>query len=77
MWHLNLSIDGDARETLSAQLRNALRGRITDGTRVPGRSVPSTRQLATDLGVSRTVVVEAYEQLCAEGYLTSQRGSGR
>lgn len=76
MWHLNLSIDGDARETLSAQLRNALRGRITDGTLRPGTRVPSTRQLATDLGVSRTVVVEAYEQLCAEGYLTSQRGSG-
>ena len=38
-------------------------------------SLPSTRTLAADLGLSRGVVVECYEQLTAEGYLTSVRGS--
>src|SRR6185312_9333290 len=39
-----------------------------------GTALPSTRGLAADLGVSRGVVVEAYEQLVAEGYLTSRPG---
>ncbi|SBT43320.1 MocR-like pyridoxine biosynthesis transcription factor PdxR [Micromonospora auratinigra] len=76
MWHLNLSIDSEARETLAARLRNALRRQIEEGALRSGTRVPSSRQLATDLGLSRTVVVEAYEQLCAEGYLLSRRGSG-
>ncbi|WP_309244272.1 GntR family transcriptional regulator [Micromonospora parastrephiae] len=58
------------------QLRNALRTQIEEGVLRPGTRVPSSRQLAADLGVSRSVVVEAYEQLCAEGYFVSQHGSG-
>lgn len=42
----------------------------------PAMRLPSSRQLGLDLGVSRSVVVEAYEQLIAEGYLVAQRGSG-
>lgn len=38
--------------------------------------MPSTRTLAADMGVSRRLVVECYEQLVAEGYLVSRRGSG-
>ncbi|MDG4796535.1 PLP-dependent aminotransferase family protein [Micromonospora sp. WMMD1082] len=75
-WDLNLSIDRDSRETLAAQLRSAVRRHIEEGALHPGVRVPSSRQLAADLGVSRSVVVEAYEQLCAEGYLVSRRGSG-
>ncbi|PZV93716.1 GntR family transcriptional regulator / MocR family aminotransferase [Micromonospora phaseoli] len=74
--HLNLSIDRDSRETLAAQLRSAVRRQIEQGTLRPGARLPSSRQLAADLGVSRSVAVEAYEQLCAEGYLISRRGSG-
>ncbi|MFG1881491.1 PLP-dependent aminotransferase family protein [Micromonospora sp. NPDC049102] len=58
------------------QLRNAFRTQIEEGVLRPGTRVPASRQLAADLGVSRSVVVEAYEQLCAEGYLVSQHGSG-
>ncbi|WP_159028914.1 GntR family transcriptional regulator, partial [Streptomyces noursei] len=46
-------------------------GRLAAGTRLP-----SSRELAADLGVSRGLVTEAYEQLTAEGYLRSDRGSG-
>ncbi|MCT4353646.1 PLP-dependent aminotransferase family protein [Streptomyces sp. Je 1-79] len=57
---------------LQEALREAVRGgRLTAGTRLP-----SSRELAADLGVSRGLVTEAYEQLTAEGYLRSDRGSG-
>ncbi|WP_129310606.1 PLP-dependent aminotransferase family protein [Streptomyces sp. L2] len=57
---------------LQAALREAIRsGRLTSGTRMP-----SSRELAADLGVSRGLVTEAYEQLTAEGYLRSGRGAG-
>ncbi|WP_369244982.1 PLP-dependent aminotransferase family protein [Streptomyces sp. R41] len=58
--------------TLQAALREAVRsGRLAPGTRLP-----SSRELAADLGVSRGLVTEAYEQLTAEGYLRSDRGAG-
>src|SRR5690348_1446211 len=57
---------------LQAALREAVRaGRLVSGTRLP-----SSRDLAADLGVSRGLVTEAYEQLVAEGYLRSGRGAG-
>ncbi|RAY11946.1 PLP-dependent aminotransferase family protein [Actinomadura craniellae] len=57
---------------VAAQLRAAMReGRLTAGERLP-----SSRRLAAALGVSRTVVTEAYEQLYAEGWLVGRHGSG-
>lgn len=57
---------------LQAALRDAVRsGRLARGARLP-----SSRDLAADLGVSRGLVTEAYEQLTAEGYLRSGRGAG-
>jgi GntR family transcriptional regulator/MocR family aminotransferase len=69
-----LSLDGDG--SLREQLARALRRDILDGKLAPGERLPSTRTLAADLGVSRTTTQEAYDQLVAEGYLQSQRGSG-
>jgi GntR family transcriptional regulator/MocR family aminotransferase len=57
------------------QIQHALRQAIRERHLRPGTAVPSTRTLARDLGVSRGVVVEAYDQLIAEGYLTTTRGS--
>ena len=52
-----------------------LRGEAIRAGRLPrGTSLPPSRALATDLGVSRGVVVEAYQQLTAEGYLASRSG---
>ena len=53
-----------------------LRAQIADGTLSAGARAPSTRALAADLGVSRGLVTEAYEQLTAESYLRSGRGAG-
>ena len=61
---------------LRAQLEEAIRAAIRDGRLTPGERLPSSRTLATDLGVARGVVVEAYAQLTAEGWLTAEHGSG-
>ncbi len=52
----------------------AIRAAIRSGRLRRGAAVPSSRSLAADLGVSRGVVVEAYEQLVAEGYLATRPG---
>jgi GntR family transcriptional regulator/MocR family aminotransferase len=57
------------------QIQQALREAIRARRVQPGAAVPSTRTLAADLGVSRGVVVQAYDQLIAEGYLISTQGA--
>jgi len=59
---------------LHRQIEGAIRDGIRSGRLPLGASLPPTRTVAADLGVSRGVVVEAYEQLVAEGYLTSRSG---
>ncbi len=59
-----------------AQLEDRLRELVRDGTLPAGSRLPSSRALATDLDVSRRLVVEAYAQLLAEGYLVARQGAG-
>ena len=73
---LCLRIDAREEATLQAQIYDGVRRAILDGVLTPGSRVPSSRALAADLGVSRTTSLLAYEQLAAEGYLESRRGSG-
>jgi len=54
----------------------AIRAAIRSGRLVPGIQLPSSRALAADLGVARNTVARAYAELIAEGWLTSQHGSG-
>ncbi|BBY41532.1 GntR family transcriptional regulator [Mycobacterium mantenii] len=54
----------------------AIRDAIRSGRLVPGIQLPSSRALAADLGVARNTVARAYAELIAEGWLTSQHGSG-
>ncbi|WNI31119.1 PLP-dependent aminotransferase family protein [Streptomyces sp. ITFR-6] len=75
-WYLSVQVDRDSAVPLTAQLQNAIKSRVEDRVLHPGSRLPSSRQLALDLGLSRSVVVEAYEQLIAEGYLDAVRGSG-
>ena len=67
----NLWIDRAARPTLQDQLARQIRERIRSGDLAPGDSLPSTRDLATELKVSRNTAVYAYERLMSEGYLES------
>jgi GntR family transcriptional regulator/MocR family aminotransferase len=66
----------DPKGPRRAQLEAGLRDSVRSGRLRPGVRLPSSRALGTELGVSRRLVVEAYEQLTAEGYLVSVRGSG-
>ena len=61
---------------LTAQLAGQLRDALADGRLATGERLPSTRMLATQLGVSRTVVSGAYAQLFAEGWVEGRHGSG-
>jgi GntR family transcriptional regulator/MocR family aminotransferase len=73
---LLIELNRNRGERLHTQLEAQLRAAIRSG-RLPAKtSLPTTRTLATQLGTSRGVVVEAYDQLKAEGYLEAQRGVG-
>jgi GntR family transcriptional regulator/MocR family aminotransferase len=73
---LHLDLDASAGRTLRARAEHALREAVRSGRLPPGARLPATRALAQQLGVSRGVVVEAYAQLAAEGYLDTRRGGG-
>ena len=68
--HLELGETGSLKARFEYALRAAVRALP------PEARLPPTRALATELGVSRGVVVEAYAQLAAEGYLLTRRGGG-
>src|SRR5690606_13281405 len=61
---------------LYQQLFTHLQTAILTGRLPGGQKLPSTRALADELQLSRNTVVNAYEQLLAEGYLESVQGSG-
>src|SRR5436309_1268925 len=61
---------------LYRRIYDALRTKILRGELAAGAPLPGTRTLARDLGVSRIVVLAAYEQLAAEGYIEPAVGSG-
>src|SRR5438445_9274989 len=71
---VHLSIHG--RQGLAGQLYRQLRAGIVDGRLAPGERLPSTRDLATQLGVSRKTTLDVFERLIAEGYLRSRAGDG-
>lgn len=73
---LLVELDRTAPEPLHRQLASGLRDAIRTGRLAPETRLPSTRVLAADLGVSRRLVVDAYSQLAAEGFLLSTHGSG-
>jgi GntR family transcriptional regulator / MocR family aminotransferase len=72
---LLVTLRDDGSGPLHGQLEQELRTAIRTGRLEADAALPSTRTLAAQLGVSRGVVVEAYEQLVAEGYLTGHARS--
>src|SRR5580693_587788 len=72
---LLVRLDRAAGQPLRAQLEASLRQAIRDGRLHAGERLPSSRELARALGISRGMVQEGYGQLLAEGYLTSRTGS--
>jgi GntR family transcriptional regulator/MocR family aminotransferase len=71
---LFVQVRRDRSMPLHRQVEAGLRERIRQGHLRAGAVLPASRRLAADLGLSRGVIVEAYAQLVAEGYLVSRRG---
>jgi GntR family transcriptional regulator/MocR family aminotransferase len=67
-----LRVERRPRETLTAALERTLREAITARALRPGVRLPSSRALAADLGISRGVTSEAYEQLAEQGFLVNR-----
>jgi GntR family transcriptional regulator/MocR family aminotransferase len=74
LWTMRL--DRASPLPLSRQLAAALRGAIAEGSLGVSARLPSTRNLAAELGIARSTVVGVFEQLTAEGYIAAKQGSG-
>lgn len=68
--------DAAAGNPLYRRLEDEIRSAILEGRLRPAERLPSTRRLATDLGVARNTAIGAYKQLILEGYLVTAAGSG-
>jgi GntR family transcriptional regulator/MocR family aminotransferase len=71
-----VTLDRGSGVPLARQLASSVREQVVAGVLPVGRRLPSTRALAADLAVSRSVTEQAYDQLTAEGWLESRAGSG-
>lgn len=71
-----VALDAASPDPLHRQLYGKLRSAILAGRISPGAQIPSSRDLARELGVARNTVLNAVEQLIAEGYLQGEHGSG-
>jgi len=71
-----IAIDRKVSKALHRQIYDAYRAAIVDRRLRPGQRIPSTRVLASEVGVSRFPVLNAYAQLLAEGYFESRVGAG-
>ncbi|HEX8687516.1 MAG TPA: PLP-dependent aminotransferase family protein, partial [Pyrinomonadaceae bacterium] len=71
-----VTLDAESPTPLYRQLYDCLRRAVLTGQLAPGTRLQSSREMAAELNVSRNTVVNAYEQLLAEGYLEGQVGSG-
>ncbi len=71
-----VSIDRQSKLPLIRQIYQQIRKRILEGNLQAGDRLPSTRELADNLKVSRNVVIEAYDLLFTEGFVTTKHGKG-
>ena len=73
---MDIAIRIEGRHDLTGQIFRQLRTAIVDGRLAGGARLPSTRDLAKQLGVSRKTTLDAFERLVAEGYLNTRAGDG-
>ncbi|MFF3877667.1 PLP-dependent aminotransferase family protein [Streptomyces sp. NPDC001978] len=73
---VDLLVEPTGSGGLRRGLTDALRDAVRTGRLAPGTPLPSSRTLATDLGIARNTVADAYADLVAEGWLTARQGSG-
>ncbi|MGE7864657.1 PLP-dependent aminotransferase family protein [Bacillus mobilis] len=71
-----MPIDRSLDISLIRQVYHQIRERILNGELQSGEKLPSTRELSSELSVSRNVILEAYDQLLSEGFLVARQGAG-
>jgi GntR family transcriptional regulator/MocR family aminotransferase len=71
-----LAVDPRSAVPLHRQIYQRMRAAVLEGALAAGMRLPSTRVLAAELGLSRTTVLAAYDQLAAEGYIEARVGAG-
>ena len=71
-----LQLEYENKKPLYQQLYEQIRRAVQEGHLSRDEKMPSIRRLAEDLGLSRTTIEAAYQQLCVEGYLKSKPQSG-
>lgn len=71
-----IAVDRDSSEPLYRQVRKAIEHGIAVGTLHPDRRLPSSRELARELGLSRNTITLAYQELIAEGFVESRLRKG-
>ena len=71
-----LEINRSSSAPIYRQIEDFLRQMILDGALLPSQKLPSTRELALELGVSRITIKSVYEQLISEGYVQGKTGAG-
>jgi GntR family transcriptional regulator/MocR family aminotransferase len=75
LWNV-LALDRASTTSLQDQIVGFFRDAVLRGALKPGARLPSSRQLAAELGVARITAVEAFDRLAAEGYFVTRRGVG-
>lgn len=70
------TIDIDSEQTLFRQIHSQISRAILTGTIKPGEKLPSSRELAAQCGISRTISIAVYDQLIAEGFAYTHPGKG-
>ena len=71
-----IEVDTSSPSTLQVQVCEKVRAAIIAGVLRPRSQLPSSREIARELGVSRNTIVHAFEKLADEGYLRMRSGSG-
>lgn len=73
---MDIHVTLEGRRDLTGQIYRQLRAGIIEGRLAANARLPSTRDLATQLGVSRKTTLDVFERLIAEGFLTTRAGDG-
>ena len=75
-WELTVALDPRRGQPLFLQLASAIADDIRNGRLQPGEPLPGTRELAESLEVNRNTVVAGYDELAAEGLVSTRVGGG-
>jgi len=73
---IRIAFNESSESTLQKRLCSAIRQEFIAGRICAGQRLPASRVMAEELGLSRTTVVLAYDQMISEGYLESSQGAG-